>query len=133
MNRPAFALGRRGLLKAGLLAGTLAAGPATAALASGAPLAVFDSRIAESRAFARSAAAADTIDLTRERVTLFARLRGSLPPGRIEGLTGWSDWVALRGELESRGWRVLAEAPVAAPASGRAHLFRWSLAPRAAI
>ena len=73
----------------------------------------------------------DIVDLAREHATLFARLRGPLPPGRIEGLTGWSDWVALRGELEGRGWRIAGEAPVAAPASGRAHLFRWTLAPRA--
>lgn len=125
---------RRGVLKAGALAGTLAAGPAVAAIRPVARLAVFDSRIAESRAFARTVAADHAIDLAREHETLFAGLRGEHPrdqsPCRVEGLTGWSDWVAVRSELEARGLRVVAEAPVRAPASGKAHLFRWTMQAR---
>jgi hypothetical protein len=46
---------------------------------------------------------------------------------RIVGLTGWGDWVVVRGFLEERGFRLRSEAQVAAPLSGKTHLFRWEM------
>lgn len=125
-------LDRRRMLKGTALAGAGLSLPlASAAVQARARLAIYDSRIPESRAFASSAGIARTIDLSDEHASRFAALRGPLPEGaEVEGLTGWSDWVALRGELEARGLRVAAEEPVHAPLSHQAHLFRWSMRPR---
>ncbi|MDF8334496.1 hypothetical protein [Novosphingobium cyanobacteriorum] len=112
---------RRSVLKAGALAGVSAATPALAAM-GGEALVIHDSRIAESRAFAMG----QGIDLARG----WSQLRAHPGAARVEGLTRWSDYVALRGLLAARGLRVLREEKVPAPLSGRAHLFRWSMATR---
>ncbi|WP_091148994.1 hypothetical protein [Novosphingobium sp. CF614] len=115
----------------------------TAALAAAAPLAVgtaqgmtarrlivFDSRLPESASFA-AGVAGQRFDLARAHETQWAELRGDLPEvGGVEGLIGWSDWTAVRGELESRGFRRTSEARIAAPLSGKANLFRWSMMKR---
>lgn len=118
---------RRSLLRAGALAGIAASTSARAAgavkavwLGSDAVLVVHDSRIAESRAFAGLRGG---IDLARG----WAAVRAHPGAARIEGLTGWSDYVALRGLFGARGMRVVREERVAAPLSRRTHLFRWSL------
>lgn len=113
---------RRSVLKAGALAGVSAATPALAAMGGDEALVIHDSRIAESRAFAMG----QGIDLSRG----WSQLRAHPGATRVEGLTGWSDYVALRGLLGARGLRVVREEKVAAPLSGRAHLFRWSMAAR---
>lgn len=115
---------RRGVLKGGALASAAIAVPVGAAALRRAGLVVYDSEIAESRAFARTAGAARKLDLAEEHRARFVTLRAGLPKGkRIEGLTRWSDWVALRSELESQGWRLGFEAR-----SGlRSELFRWTM------
>jgi len=123
---------RRALLKGSAIAGAAVAVPmAAAAVSPRATLVVFDSRLPESRDFAASLASAHRLDLAAAHDTQWAGLRGDLPAvTRIEGLTGWSDWVAVRGELEARGLRLSAEDPVAAPLSRKAHLLRWSMKAR---
>jgi hypothetical protein len=112
---------RRGVLRGGVLASAAIAVPAGAAALRKAGLVVYDSGIAESRAFARGTGLARKLDLAEEHRNRFATLRAGLPKGRaIEGLTRWSDWVALRSELESQGWRTEVEAR-----SGK--LFRWTM------
>ena len=113
---------RRGLLKAGAVAGAAVAVPAGAMALKGAGLVIHDSRVPESLAFARSASGT-TLDLAREHGQRFAAIRGGLPMRWIEGLTRWSDYVALRRELARQGFRVTAEAR-----SGS--LIRWSMAAR---
>lgn len=113
---------RRGLLKAGAVAGAAVAVPAGAMALNGAATVVHDSRVPESRAFARMAGGA-MLDLADQHGQRFAAIRAGLPKGRIEGLTRWSDFVALRRELYRQGFRVTAERR-----SGV--LIRWSMAAR---
>ena len=116
---------RRTILKgaAALVAVPLAGGAALAMPR----LVVFDSRVSESASFA-ARMAGTRIDLAGAHETLWAGLRGYRGDiGTVEGLTGWSDWIAVRGELETRGLRLGREDQVAAPLSGKAHLFRWSM------
>lgn len=118
------AVTRRGLLKAGAVTGLAAAVPVGAAALRPAGLVVFDGRVPESLAFARSAGGR-SIDLALEHGQRFATLRAGLPAGRgIEGLTRWSDYIALRREFYRQGLRVTAENRSGA-------LIRWSMAPRA--
>lgn len=126
------ALDRRTLLKGAAVASAAGALPLAAeAAAPVVRLVVYDSRIAESRDFAAGIAAAHRLDLAAAHDSQWAGLRGALPAvTRIEGLTGWSDWVAVRGELEARGLRTSAEDRVSAPLSGKAHLLRWSMQAR---
>lgn len=114
---------RRGLLKAGAVAGVAAAVPAGAMAFKAGITVVHDSRLPESRAFAATLGGAG-IDLASEHGQRFSGLRAGLPKGRgIEGLTRWSDYVALRRELYRQGFRVTAEAR-----SGS--LIRWSMVSR---
>jgi hypothetical protein len=128
---------RRMVLKGSALVGAAAGMPlaanaaASAVTGKSATLVIFDSRIAESADFAAHHTAAHRIDLAEAHHTRWAALRGDLPPvGAVEGLTGWSDWITVRGELETRGLRLAGESPVKAALSGKAHLFRWSLKAR---
>lgn len=128
---------RRDVLKAGVLAGLAGVLPAAASAAvtgargsagagrgtSAAPgLVVYDSRIPESRRFAQ----VQGLDLAHGYAALLAH------PGcaRIEGLTRWSDYVALRGHFGDRGMRVMREDKIEAPLSGKTHLFRWTMVAR---
>lgn len=114
---------RRGLLKAGAVSGLAVAVPVGAAALKGAGLVVYDGRLPESLAFARMAGG-QALDLAREHGQRFATLRAGLPQGRgIEGLTRWSDYVALRRELYRQGFRVTAEQRSGA-------LIRWSMQAR---
>jgi len=126
------AVDRRTLLKGAALAGAAGALPLAAGAATPArTLLVFDSRLPESRDFAQAHAAAHRLDLAGAHDSQWADLRGGLPAvTRVDGLTGWSDWIAVRGELEARGLRLSAEDRVAAPLSGKAHLLRWSMKAR---
>lgn len=113
---------RRTVLKAGAVAGV--AGLAAPAAAFAIPaLTVCDSRIAESRVFAPGGAA---LDLAQG----WDAVRAHPGAARIEGLTGWSDYVALRGLFGARGLRVVREERVAAPLSSRANLIRWRMVAR---
>jgi hypothetical protein len=115
------AVTRRGVLKGGALASGALAVPAGAAALRRAGLVFFDGELAESRAFARAAGVVRKLDLAEEHQARFATLRAGLPKGRqIEGLTRWSDWVAVRSELETQGWRLAFE--------GRSgNLYRWTM------
>lgn len=123
------AIDRRGLLRAGTLAAAAAGTPGAARAAAAAlpALVVFDSRVAESRAFAQGFPLASRHDLALGPLALRARL-SALEGGRIEGLTGWADWVALRGAARGTGLRLSADQRITAPLSGRRNLFRWTLA-----
>ncbi len=120
---------RRSLLKAGAVVSAISAAPVAMAAQRHRSIAMFDSRIPESVAFARSSGAAGEIDLYREHHTHFAALRAGQHPATIEGLTGWGDWVAVRGELEAQGYRVAAEEAIKSR-TGRTHLFRWTMKAR---
>ena len=126
------AIDRRTVLKAGAGVSAVGAIPLVADRASAATrLVVFDSAIAESRDFAVSVGGGERLDLASEHRGGWKRLRGSLPAvERIDGLTGWSDLVAIRSELERMGMRLDSQQPVAAPLSRKAHLFRWSMKAR---
>lgn len=117
---------RRDALKAGAIASAALAAPASVAALRRQTIVLFDSRLPESLAFARSSSGVQ-IDLAEERTSRFATLRAGSPLGaRIEGLTRWSDFAPLRRELERQGWRITAESR-----TGKAGaLFRWSMAHR---
>ncbi|NKJ43398.1 hypothetical protein [Novosphingobium sp. SG720] len=123
------ALDRRTLLRTGTLVAAGTALPAGAQAVAPPALVVFDSRVAESRAFAASFPLAARHDVMHGPLALRRRLAG-LAPGRVEGLTGWSDWVTLRGAARGQGLRPTAENAVPAPVSGKRNLFRWSMAER---
>ncbi len=116
---------RRGVLKGGALAGAVAAVPVAAQAATEmAAVIVYDSRLAESASFAGGRG----IDLAAVSLRdAHAALAGAM---RVEGLTRWSDWTALRGLLEEQGLRRTAETRASAPLSGHDGLLRWSMAAR---
>lgn len=118
---------RRAMLKGGALATSAIAMPAAAMEMQATPLVIFDSRIPESIAFAATQAGLRTIDLAQGTEAAWRALGN---PSRVNGLTRWSDWTALRGALEEQGLRAQDEARAPAPLSGRDHLFRWSMVER---
>lgn len=130
---------RRTVIKAGAFGGAAVGAPlafrsAKDQLVSDADtLLIFDSRIPESRSLASELRGEmQLVDIAKADEDGWPMLRGALPNARrIEGLTGWSDWVSVRGELEARGWRFRRDNPVVAPISGKTHLFRWTLEARA--
>jgi hypothetical protein len=111
-------LTRRNLIKASAAAAaTVASG---AALAEAPPsMIVFDSRVAASRAFAKNHTA-PRVDVAKEDSDFWRTLRAEAPKGTIIGMTGWSDWVMVRGLLEEKGKRLRSETP-----SGK--LFHWAM------
>lgn len=124
-------LRRRDLIKGAAGLGALALPLGARAMARGPGLIVYDSRIAESRAFARTAGRASRLDVTQGHQSRWTQLRAQkIMARRIEGLTTWSDWAALRGELERQGLRLVHEALVSAPVSRHASLVRWTMAGR---
>ncbi len=74
-------------------------------------LAVFDSRMPESVAFVAGLDnAIIRIDLALEDARSWATIRAAaLRPGAVVGLTGWSDWVTLKGVFQDAGKRVRQE------------------------
>jgi hypothetical protein len=90
-------------------AATAILGTGYAAKASAAPaLVVYDSRIPRSVAFARSIAA-ERLDLASQDAKHWRALRQDLPPGRVVGLTRWSDYVLVRGFAEEQRKRLKSE------------------------
>lgn len=121
-------LRRRDLLKAGALVGAAALPRGANAVGRKMPLVVFDSRLAEARGFLRAQPAALRIDLARADATRWGLIRSGLPPGRpVEGLTRWSDWVGLRGELQTQGFRLACERVMSPSRTGRTNLVRWRM------
>ncbi len=119
---------RRAMLKGSALAGAAATIPVAARAAVIPAFVVFDSRLAETADYARTAAGLQHIDLAK--VPLRDAHSAMAGAGRIEGLTRWSDWVVLRGLLEADGLRRASEARLGAPLSGHDGLWRWSMAAR---
>jgi TAT (twin-arginine translocation) pathway signal sequence len=123
-----MSVSRRTILKGAAGLSAAAAIPAVAPKTRDAVI-VYDSRLPEARAFAAQRKGHQLIDIATAESEQWRALR-MLPENvsRISGLTGWSDWVAVRGFLEERGLRLKAETNVAARLSGKAHLFRWDMA-----
>ncbi|NBC36561.1 twin-arginine translocation signal domain-containing protein [Novosphingobium sp. FSY-8] len=130
--KPTLAASRRSLLKGSALAGAAAALPLASSTAhAAARLVVYDSRVAESRDFAAQHRGGLMLDMAVAHDDRFALLRGDLPAiTHVEGLTRWSDWLMVRGAMEERGLRLASETRIAAPLTGRDHLFRWALRSR---
>jgi hypothetical protein len=82
-------------------------------------LRIFDSRSESSRAWL-GPSAEGAIDVAQENANRWRNLRSIAPPGRVAGLTGWSDFVQARAVLEQKGKRLRAESR-----SGR--LFYWEM------
>jgi hypothetical protein len=117
-----MSVSRRSVLKLGLAAAATAA-PISRGIAQKRPvLVVFDSRLPESLAFAR-AQGGRVLDIAREPALLWRNLRNPLPPGRIVGMTRWSDLVLVRGALEDQGRRMRSQSQ-----SGRHTPFVWEMA-----
>lgn len=119
------AVTRRGLLKGAAVAGAAGALPISAAALGAQRLVIYDSRLPQSLAFARTMPAAHAIDLAEAYETRFAVLRNHLPEGlTVEALTRRSDMVDLRQELARQGLRISGS-----PRYGTT-LVRWSMKPR---
>jgi hypothetical protein len=112
-------LSRRHVLKSGV-ATAIVAGGGMSQIASATPgLLVYDSRIPASAAFALSHAV-PAIDIAQEDAALWRNVRGIAQPGAVAGLTGWSDWVVIRGLLEENGLRMATQ-------TQQGRLFRWTM------
>jgi hypothetical protein len=84
---------------------TAAVGPASRPI----ELRIFDARLPASRAWVGFHAEA-AIDVAREGMHRWMRLRSAEPRGRVAGLTTWSDFVQVRGLLQEKGKRLQVEA-----------------------
>jgi hypothetical protein len=118
------------MLKGAGAIGTAAVLP-TVAQAKRARLAVYDSRLPEAQAFAINArqSGSQVIDIASGDCALWQLARTELDaPGSIIGLTGWSDWVVLRGLMEERGKRLVLETRIAHPGKRVATPFQWEMA-----
>lgn len=123
------AIGRRDFFA---LSGAALAGAAmsSAAAAGARPIAVYDLRIAESAKFAAHAAARGQLlfDVSDQHDTFWkAARRHAFDTNEISGLTRWSDWVALRGHLSERGFRVAREERIDTLTGPT--LFAWTMKP----
>ncbi len=121
---------RRNLIRAGGLAGAVAAMPAFAA-GNHAALAIYDSRLPEGRLFARQARTQgiSTIDIAGEERGHWRSLRSTpVGAGPVSGVTGWSDWVIVRGLLEEKGKRIRAETRLVHRGPRAATPFAWTMA-----
>jgi hypothetical protein len=110
---------RRSAIKSGAAVLALAAAASKAAAAAPPALIVFDSRIPASCAFAQRHIG-PRIDVAKEDASFWRQLRADTPTGSVVGMTGWSDWVVVRGLLEEKGKRLKSET-----ASGK--LFHWTM------
>jgi hypothetical protein len=127
-----------GVTRRAVLAGAATAGAAAATLTlsgsgRGMPaLAIYDSRLPESRAFAAAARVRrmKLLDIASEDETLWRASRdiAAARGGAVIGMTGWTDWVAIRGLFEGHGLRVRHEARIASHRPGTATPFEWELA-----
>jgi hypothetical protein len=113
-------LSRRTVLQSGATIAAMSTSAGAAITAKRPALIVFDSRLQASRLFADQHGA-PRIDVALEDASFWRTLRSAKLKGEIVGLTGWSDWVLVRGMLEENGKRLKAEAQ----AGG---LFHWAMA-----
>jgi hypothetical protein len=94
-------------------------------------LALYDGRLPEARAFAATARRRGlrAIDVAAPGASVWHIARQELDrPGAIIGLTGWSDWVILRGLMEEQGKRLRHETRIAHAAPRIATPFAWEMA-----
>lgn len=126
-----------GVTRRAVLAGAATAGAAATLVfrAGGAEapaLAIFDSRLPEARAFAIAAKARGVPlhDVASEDEDLWRSLRGlTHTPGQmVVGMTGWTDWVSIRGVLAAQGLRVRHETKIRSLRRSTATMFEWALA-----
>jgi TAT (twin-arginine translocation) pathway signal sequence len=123
-------LSRRTMLKSAGVASVAAAIVPGQTIAAKPMLAVYDSRLPEARAFAAQVQAQGirTIDIAGGDKDLWHIARQDLAtPGAVSGMTGWSDWVVLRGLLEERGKRLVREARVVHKGARMATPFAWEM------
>ncbi|WP_417320069.1 hypothetical protein [Emcibacter sp.] len=107
---------RKMIAGAGLAGAAMALGPSAGSLATTAgrkaSLAIYDSRLPQSRVFAREMAGQGLkiLDIAGEDAVLWRTIRRmARTPGDVIGLTRWSDLVLVRGFLEEGGRRMSAE------------------------
>jgi hypothetical protein len=101
---------------------------ATAAAAATGQTVIIDSRLPEARAFLKSVRAAKIIDLARTDKSLWHLVRDDVStPGRVSGLTGWSDWVVLRGLFEEQGKRVRRDERITHIGARMSTPFQWEM------
>jgi hypothetical protein len=123
---------RRGLLAGAATAGVGAAVAIGARGGKGPALAIYDSRLPEARAFAATAQARGIPlhDIAGEDDDLWRtsrRIAGEMGRGVI-GMTGWTDWVSIRGLFAARGLRVRHEAAIGSRRRATATVFEWRMA-----
>lgn len=99
---------RRTLMKAGAVTAVAATAAVRSTAAETPALVVYDSRLPESVAFAKSMGG-PKLDVAHEDRNFWVTLRAGVPDGRVVGLTRWSDLVVVRGELEAQGKRLKTE------------------------
>lgn len=112
-------LSRRALIKSGVTISAIASVGGKATAFSSPKLVIFDSRSLASITFARRYAA-PRIDVAKEDEKFWRALRTASPEGRVVGMTGWSDFVIVRGLLEEKGKRLKGQMPTQ-------RLFRWTM------
>jgi hypothetical protein len=98
-------LSRRNLLAGGAMASAAIAVSTHAVGKPGIQIIVFDSRDARSQTFA-AAGHGENIDVAQNPVSLWSALRTVQPKALVRGFTRWSDFIAVRGNLERAGLRV---------------------------
>jgi hypothetical protein len=125
-----MSISRRNLLVSAGVLGAVSSLP-TLAQSPQVALVIFDSRIPESLAFAkeRGRVGMETIDIGAKGVSaLHVARQAKEASGEILGLTGWTDWVMLRGLLEEHGKRLTRELRVPHLGSRPATPFEWAMA-----
>jgi hypothetical protein len=124
-----MSVSRRTILKGAGVLGAATALPKVAH-AQTAKLGAYDSRLPESRAFAVAAKrrGVTMIDIAKGDKAIWHIARQDLAsPGPIIGMTGWSDWVVLRGLLEEQGKRLRSESRIAHQGTRMATPFEWAM------
>jgi hypothetical protein len=120
---------RRTLLKSVGVAGVASTLPACAFAANPA-LVIYDSRLPEGAAFGATAKAQGlhTVDVAGGDRAILQIARHRLSASDIViGLTGWSEWVIVRGLLEERGKRLSQEKRVTHSGKRNATPFEWTM------
>jgi hypothetical protein len=121
---------RRAVLKGASALGAATALP-MAVTAKQPVLAVYDSRLPESRLFAvtQRRSGIRVIDIAQGGRALWTVAQQDIPAsGTIIGMTGWSDWVVLRGLMEEQGKRLTHEIRIPHKGARMATPFEWGMA-----
>jgi hypothetical protein len=125
-----MSVSRRTMLKSVGVAGAASTLPAHAFAAVPA-LAVYDSRLPEGLAFGATAKSRGirVVDIAcGDKMLLQIARQPLLASDVVIGLTGWSDWVILRGLLEEQGKRMKQEKRIVHRGMRSATPFEWTMA-----